>query len=166
MLFLFFSFRKLGDDWSVDQKVTNELEAFTCLMYGHAREKSVNTVRSVMLKKMVGENEVLTSKSKVDLSWLPPCRDSLVPHIGIVNYRLANYKRAHKSIFWHPNLYDPGQGWEKTEEGILEPVWSSGPVLPPSLVDLLQKTVEEAEVEQDDGQEIDFEELLTDDEDM
>ena len=39
-------------------------------------------------------------------------------------------------------------------------------MLPPSLVDLLQKTVEKAEVEQDDGQEIDFEELLTDDEDM
>ena len=119
-----------------------------------------------MLKKMVGENEVLTSKSRVDLSRLPPCRDSLVPHIGRVNYRLANYKRAHKSIFWRPNPYDPGQGWEKTEEGILEPVWSSGLVLPPSLVDLLQKTVEEAEVEQEDGQEIDFEELLTDDEDM
>ena len=31
---------------------------------------------------------------------------------------------------------------------------------------LLQKTVEEAEIEQDDGQEIDFEELLSDDEDM
>ena len=158
MLFLFFSFRKLGDDWSVDQKVTNELEAFTCLMHGHAN--------SAMLKKMVGENEVLTSKPKVDLSRLPPCRDSLVPHIGRVNYRLANYKRAHKSIFWRPNPYDPGQGWEKTEEGILEPVWSSGPVLSPSLVDLLQKTVEEAEVEQDDGQEIDIEELLSDDEDM
>ena len=115
-------------------------------MYGHAREKSVNTVRSAMLKKMVGENEVLTSKSEVDLSRLPHCRDSLVPHIGRVNYRLANYKRAHKSIFWCPNPYDPGQGWEKTEEGILEPVWVGWTVLPPSLVDLLQKTVEEAEV--------------------
>ena len=31
---------------------------------------------------------------------------------------------------------------------------------------LLQKSVEEAEVERDDGQEIDFEELLSDDEDM
>ena len=31
---------------------------------------------------------------------------------------------------------------------------------------LLQRTVEEAEVEQDDGQEIDFEELLSDDGDM
>ena len=110
--------------------------------YGHAREKSVNTVRSAMLKKMVGKNEVLTSKSKVDLSRLPPCRDSLVPRIGRVNYRLTNYKRAHKSIFWRLNPYDSGQGWEKTEKGVLEPVWSSGLVLPPSLVDLLQKTVE------------------------
>ena len=41
-------------EWSVDQEVTNELEAFTCLMFGHAREKSVNTVSSAMLKKMVG----------------------------------------------------------------------------------------------------------------
>ena len=138
-------------------------------MYGHTRDKSLNTVRSAMLKKMVGENKVLTNKSKVDLSRLPPCRDSLAPHIGRVNYCLANYKRAHEAIFWRPNPYDPGQGWEKTEEGILEPVWSSGPVLPPSLVnvDLLQKTIEEAESgEEYDGQEIDFEEPLNDDEDM
>ena len=136
-------------------------------MYGHAQDKSVNTGRSAMLKKMVGENEVLTTKSKVDLSRLPPCRNSLAPHIGRVNYCLANYKRAHGATFWCPNTYDPGQGWEKTEEGILEPVWSSGSVLPPSLVDLLQKTVEEAESgEEYDGQEIDFEEPLSDHEDM
>ena len=116
---------------------------------------------------MVGENEELTTKSKVDRSRrLPPCRDSLVPHIGRVNYRLANYKRAHQAIFWRPKPYDPGQGWEKTEEGILEPVWSCGSVLPPSLVDLLEKTAEEAvEVgEQEHGQEIDYEEILSDDE--
>ena len=44
VLLLLFSFRKLGDKWSVDQEVTDELEAFTCLMYGYAREKSVNSV--------------------------------------------------------------------------------------------------------------------------
>ena len=70
------------------------------------------------------------------------------------------------TIFWRPNPYDPGQGWEKTEEGILEPVWSSGPVLPPSHIDLLQEAVQEAEVGEDDGQEVDFEEFLSDDEDM
>ena len=66
VLFLF-SFRKLGDEWSVDQDVTDELEAFTCLMYDYTREKSVDSVRSIMLKKMVGENEEPTMRSKEDL---------------------------------------------------------------------------------------------------
>lgn len=118
VLFLF-SFRKLGDEWSVDQDVTDELEAFTCLMYDYTREKSVDSVRSIMLKKMVGENEEPTMRSKEDLSRLPPCKDNFIPHVWRVNYRLANYKRAQQATFWRPNPYDSGQGCEKTEEGIL-----------------------------------------------
>ena len=76
VLFLF-SFRKLGDEWSVDQDVTDELEAFTCLMYDYTREKSVDSVRNIMLKKMVGENEEPTMRSKEDLSRLPPCKRQL-----------------------------------------------------------------------------------------
>jgi len=166
LLLSLFSFRKLGDEWSADQDVTDELEAFKCLMYGHAQEKSVNSVRGIMLRKMVGENQELTTKSKVELSRFPPFRDNLIPHIGRVNCRLANYKRAHKAIILCPNPYDPGQGWEKTEEGVLEPVWSSGLVLSPSLIDLLEQTAEEAEkVAKDvEEQEIDYEELHSDDE--
>jgi len=102
----------------------------------------------------------------VDFSRLPPCRDSLIPHIARVNYRLANYKRAHNAIFLRPNPYDPGQGWEKTEEGVLEPLWSCGPVLLPSLIDLLEKTAEEVKevAEEEEEQEIDYEELLSYDE--
>ena len=107
-----------------------------CLIYGHVREKSINSVRSTMLKKMVGEDEQLTVKCKVDLSRLPPCRDNLVPYIWRVKW-------AEKADFWRPKAYDPGQGWQKTEEGILESVWSCGPVLPPSLIDLLEKTNEQ-----------------------
>ena len=87
VLFLF-SFRKLGDEWSVDQDVTDELEAFTCLMYDYTREKSVDSVRNIMLKKMVGENEEPIMRSKEDLSRLPPCKDNFIPHIWRVNYRL------------------------------------------------------------------------------
>ena len=115
----------------------------------------MNSVRSIMLKKMVGENEELSMRSKVDLSRLPPCRDNLVPHIDRVN----------QAIFWRPNPYESRQSWEKTEEGVLEPVWSCGPILPPSLVDLLEKTAEEMEdVADEEGQEIEYEELLSDDE--
>ena len=39
--------------------------------------------------------------------------------------------------------YDPGQGWKKTDESILEPVCSCEPILSPSLIDLLEKTLEE-----------------------
>ena len=42
-------------------------------MYGHNHESSVNAVRAKLLRKMVGENETLISKSKVDLARFPPC---------------------------------------------------------------------------------------------
>lgn len=66
-------FKKLVDDWTVKPEVMADLEAFTCLMYGQARETSVDAVRGKMLIKMVGEHEKLTTKSKVDLALLPPC---------------------------------------------------------------------------------------------
>ena len=146
--------------------VMSDIEAFTCLMYGYAREKTVNGVRSLMLKKMVGEGDQLTTKSKVDLSRLPPCTDNLLPHIKRVNHRLAMYKRADQALVGCPKPFDIGQGWEKTDEGILEPVWSCGPILPPSLIDLLEETVQEIENhnEDEDEDDLDYEELFNDDE--
>ena len=53
----------------------------------------------------------------------------------------------------------------------MEPVWSCGPVLPPTLIDLVQKTTEEMEQCDDDiegeqsDQESDYEELFSDNED-
>ncbi len=64
----------------------------------------------------------------------------------------------------HQALWSSGQGWEKTTEGILEPVWSCGPILPPSLIDLLETTVdeleegEEGEIEEDIG----YDEIFSD----
>ena len=151
--------RKLGDQWSVHPEVLEDIEGFTCIMYGKAREKSVNKVRSITLRQMIGEDETLTTRSKVDLSRHPPCRDKLVPHIQRVNHRLAIYKRAATPIFWCPKPYDPNQGWEKNEGGTLEPVWSCGPILPTSLIDLLEGTVEEMDAEENEEEDIDWEGL-------
>ena len=63
-----FSFGKLCDEWSEDQEVTYELEAFTRLIYGYVRVKSVSTLRSIILSKVVGENDELTTKSNQSLS--------------------------------------------------------------------------------------------------
>lgn len=134
-------------------EVHQELEQFTCLMYGQPRESSVNAVRANMLKKMVGDDEMLTIDSKVDLTRIPPCQDSLIPHVQRVNYRVACYKRAHQPIFQRPKPYNTGQGWEKTEHGVLEPVWSNGPILPSSLTDVLERLdceIEEDEVEEEE----------------
>ena len=148
------AFQRLGDDWTVDDTVYKDLEAFTCLMYGYPREKSVNVVRSKMLKKMVGVNEKLTLNSKVDLSKLPPCADNLLPHVQRANYRTATFKRADQPIFWKPKPFEDNQGWIK-EGDTIEPCWSCADILPPSLIDLVEDTV--AETLDADNEEVDLE---------
>ena len=64
----------------------------------------------------------------------------------------------HQPIFWRPKPYDAGQGWQKTEQGFLEPVWACGPILPLSLIDLMETAdLEEDEEAEDD---IEYEEML------
>ncbi|CAH1773854.1 unnamed protein product [Owenia fusiformis] len=152
------AFRKLGNEWSVSQDVMKDIVVFTCLMYGYPRERSVNAVRSLMLTKMVGDDQCLTTKSNVDLSRLPPCRDNLIPHIGRVNHRIAIYKRAGKPNIVCPHPDDPGQGWVKSN-GILEPLWSCGPILPPSLIELIEETIVEVEQHEEKGED-EFDEML------
>ena len=96
-----------------------------------------------MLRKMTGgKNLSLKINRKVDLSKLPPCRSSLIAHIQRVNYRLAQWKRAHIA---DPQIPDPtdGHGWTKEGE-FLEPVWSTGPILPSSLQDLVAASTDAA----------------------
>lgn len=145
----------MSERWKLEAQ--EQLEGFTCMMYNQTCETLVNLVRSKMLKKIVVEDETLSSKSRVDFACLPPGQDSLIPHIQRLNYRVACYKRAAEPIFRRPKPYDEGQGWEKKEGGILEPVWSCGPILPPSLIDLMAAGVisddderKEDEVEIDD----------------
>lgn len=55
-------------------------------------------------------------------------------------------------------LIDFYQGWERNEEGVLEPIWTAGPIMPTSLVDILAKETdsEEEEEEQDETIEADI----------
>ena len=94
-----FSFGKLGDEWSEDEEVTHELHTLTCLTYGFAREKSVNSVRNIILSNVVGEKDELTTKFK----WISPgfyLEETALPvHFVRVNYSLVNYKYAQKTSF-------------------------------------------------------------------
>ncbi|KAJ8346639.1 hypothetical protein SKAU_G00280400 [Synaphobranchus kaupii] len=60
------------------------------------------------------------------------------------------------------------EGWEKNEEGVLEPMWTAGPIMPPSLVDLLVKeadNIEHENNEEEEEQDETIEDDLNDDED-
>ena len=183
------AFSKLGKSWLVPDVMQKEIEAFTCLMYGYSQIQSVDAVRAKMLRKMVGADEVLSLHSKVDLERLPPPEVCLIPHVQRCNYRVACYKRADQPIFERPKPYDQGMGWEKTvNKGELEPIWSVGPILPPSLIEILAQRGESEKgklnrnnnsetVDKEDGdyecddeeemeiQEIDIDDLFSDDDD-
>ena len=103
----------------------------------------MNLVRGKMMHKMVGQNEKLTSKSKVDLARIPPCLNSLKPHIERVNYRVACLKKAHTPIFEAPKPDEESIGWITNDAGNLEPIWSYGEIMPSSLVDLIGDDGEE-----------------------
>ncbi|KAK7114404.1 hypothetical protein V1264_000467 [Littorina saxatilis] len=103
---------------------------------------------------MVGDNEKLTSKCKVDLAGMPPCQSALMPHIQRVNHRVALYKRAHEGILERPKPYD--QGWTKNADDVLEPVWCLKPILPVSLIDLLADGGCEEEDDEEEDEEVDF----------
>ncbi|CAJ1059658.1 hypothetical protein F7725_007521 [Xyrichtys novacula] len=91
------------------------------------------------------------SPSRPSLRWT---LDVSHHHSGLdrCNHRVACYKRAAAHIFERPKPHDPDQGWETNEEGALEPIWTAGPIMPSSLVDILamEAESEEEEEEQDE----------------
>ena len=106
---------------------------------------------------MVGEDDILNKKSKIDMARLPPCQDSLIPHIERVNYRVSCYRRANVPIFDKPNPYDSGQGWI-LENGVLQPLWSKSDVLPQSLVEILDRHIDKTDTLDDsDDEEVELE---------
>ena len=113
-----------GDDWNLNPQILKELEQFTCLMYGHNRETSVDIVRPKLLRKMVGEDEKLTSKSKVDLTRLPPLHAALKPHVQRVNHHVALYKRNWPGYSAKAKTLWLCAGIEKRSVGIGVILWS------------------------------------------
>ena len=107
---------------------------------------------------MVGAEETLTFQSKIELSHLPPCRDSLIPHVDMVNYRVGEWKHAPVPMYELPKPEDD-HGWKRMD-GFLELVWSRCPILPPSLVDLLGTPDAEQKENEEEAGVYDYEELL------
>jgi hypothetical protein len=88
---------------------------------------------------------------------------SLIPHCRRVNLRAGQIKAAHQNF---PEIPDPKRhGWipSDSNEPILEPVWSEGPILPDKLIDLVTKDGhEDSDSDQEEGNGFDSEDTDTD----
>ena len=110
---------------------------------------------SKMLKKVIKEDKSQNQHSKVDFTILPPCKDSLLPHVQRVNYSLGCYKKANIQTFESPMSYEKNQGWVLGENNNIEPLWMRGSILPQSVVDLLEANKLEERGDHDEEIELD-----------
>ena len=88
------AFSKLGEAWEVSEEVMDELERFTCVLYGNKRAKKVNSLRFTTLNAKCGENDDLTQSKQFNLASLPPCRSVLEQHVLRSNFQTRIWKLA------------------------------------------------------------------------
>ena len=130
----------LGEDWIISDELLDDLEEFTCNIYGQYMIRSVNELRHNKIQNRC-EGQSSDALKNIDLASLPPCRLSLVNHIKRVNYQVGIWKRSHVS---QPDIPEPfdHHGWTK-EDGQIVPDWFEGQhLVPPVLTDTLVETVE------------------------
>ena len=68
---------QIGNDWIIAESLIDELEEFTCAVYGQYKFASVDELRHFKIKqKCDGETD---ATKNVDLAALPPCKKSVNP---------------------------------------------------------------------------------------
>ena len=140
---------KLGNNWNTSSQVIDELELFTCTLYGgKPGVTNIDDLRLTAINKM-STKEGRSTPSNVDMSTLPPCRKSLIQHVYRVNYQVAIWKSANNPISRIPDA-SHGHGWVMTNEG-LKPLWYEGESEPINLED-----ISEASHNEDSDDELDI----------
>ncbi len=149
------SLSTLGDNWTVNDDLMNTFDAFTCIVYGNTRIKSVDKIRYVKINDLCSAEGILPTKN-IDLGSLPPSRKSLEQHLLRANYQVAIWKNSHI-----PNPQIPcaeGHGWMNVD-GRLEPKWFEGDMLPQLLIDHCDSDEESADENDNSDDESDDEDV-------
>ena len=105
-------------------------------MYQKRKYNDVNKLRADMFKQKFNpkNDKPLSSSTGIDLSLLPPCRDSLYMHILRCNYQVLIGKSAAEP---YPEIPSPiGNGWEIDDDKLIIQ-WNNEEILPPELIDIL-----------------------------
>ena len=128
---------KLGEQWEVTEELVENIEKFVCAIYGNRKKRAkVDEMKSHI--KCDDDFNAKTVKN-IDFATLPPSKACFEEHIRCTNYQVRIWKTAHVAISELPKSWD-GHGW--LENG--EPSWcDQSVILPPSLVDVLEKNDEE-----------------------
>ena len=92
----------------------------------------------------------------MDMGTLPPYRKCQIQHVRRINYQLSIWKNSHIA---QPSIPVPSERHGTTRvNGVLEPLWIEGQVLPQRLADILMDTIDddstEKEEEEDDDEKI------------
>ena len=115
--------------------MVDELEAFTCTIYGKSRSHSIDEVRSTLIKERCHNKDgTINVKKKVELCSLPPCRKALIQHIHRANYQMAIWRRADTPIMEVPKPTD-GHGWLMDGDSNMVPLWFDGDCVPEFLIE-------------------------------
>lgn len=138
---------RLGDSWDVPSDLIDELDAFTCALYGRPGIKRVDELRYLKLNEFSSEEQLNTPRN-MDMSKVPPCRKSLEQHIRRVNYQVAIWKNSHVANPDVPAAND-GHGWTLVE-GKLEPLWFDDDALPQALINIRQEPTDDNIDDDDD----------------
>ena len=87
---------KLGKEWELTDELFSHLEEFICTLYGY-KEKNVNKVRWLKFRdKHTKQNKV------INMSALPPCKETLKLHSVRANYVAKCGDRLCKAILMLP----------------------------------------------------------------
>ena len=130
---------RLGDTWNVPWDLMDDLDEFTCALYGKSRVQHVDVLRVLKINERYGKDNELSHSSIFYLATLPPCRRNLEQNIKRVNYQIVIWKRAFIS---QPAIPDAsgGNGQEYINKK-LEPLWYEGFVLPQQVTDITEMVI-------------------------
>ena len=130
-------FKEVGKSTEITDAVFQSLEHFTCLMYGgpHA-PLDINKLRyeKFLQRFSAKASALLSAYDGIDMSLLPPCRDTLVMHIRRVNYQAYIWNLADKATACIPSPVE--HGW-LLNDGVLDFKWMQGDLMPQDLADVL-----------------------------
>ena len=65
---------RLGDSWTVPEDLFNDLDEFTCALYGRPRMRRVDDVRFHRMKELCAKDNLSVPSKIFDMGSLPSCR--------------------------------------------------------------------------------------------